>query len=605
MSQNPYHVHLRTFFDAQPDTSLLDQATTAYARIVIMLSTFELESARPTLETLYCPTTRRRPRDPVCMLRLLLLMLLCHCESITAWIQQLRGSPLLGALTGFAPDAIPGVGTVYAFLDRLVNGPYQKPCVHVHRPADDDKHRTIRRLKDQTDDRHAYPDIYDSQSAATAADLNAHADTPRLPTLQTRMEDLFVTLGLLPSLKDGLFGTLEQLVPTDADATAILTDAPAPAAAAADAVPVPVPVPAPAPASPVPPANIPELPVLPPTLPVRPLLLDVSGDGSPLESAASPHGETVCECSPEARQRHECDHPRAYTSRTAQWSRCVGRRTRYIFGDRYYHLTAHVNGRDLPLLTLMGAGNEADATLSLKAMDDLQKLIDEQALPLRIDTVSGDMHHDTYSHADWYHDHDILTAIPCRASTASKATPQSETSSDARLASDGTPLCPAGCPMRHHHYDRKKHTHTYACPAKRLTHRHGTAQYVFHPEDCPAGADCRPDSTLGPFEYRKPDDDRRLYPPIPRDSKRFRDLYDQRTTTERLNALHDRYHVDRRARSSAYGLIYLTLAMICEHAVIRYLEQVTDAASRMARLSEVLEMIQSQGTPDGERHTEA
>jgi hypothetical protein len=82
-----------------------------------------------------------------------------------------------------------------------------------------------------------------------------------------------------------------------------------------------------------------------------------------------------------------------------------------------------------------------------------------------------------------------------------------------------------------------------------------------------------------------------LYPPIPRTSTRFNTLYNQRTTTERLNALNDRYKLDRRARNAAYGLIYLTLTNICEHAVVRFLETLEAANSLTTLLTQTLTMI--------------
>ena len=583
MSESVYHAHLRAFLVAHADDPLVQQALTGNAREVTICAALDLEPARLYLESLSCPVKRRPPRDPVNLLRLLLLMLLCRCASITTWVKRLRSSRLLAALTGFAPDAIPGIGTIYAFLDRLVNGPYQPPCAHVHRPAEDDKHRTIRHLHDQTDDRHAYPDLYDSQSEALAAELTAHVDEPRLLTLQTRLEDLVVTLGLLPSLEAGLFGELERLAPADAGSLLALTDADADTPLA-DADPEPSTADADRPVS----------PTVPPTMPVRPLLLDVSGDGSPLESAGSPHGQAVCGCSPDDRQAGRCHHPRSYTTRTAQWCYCTQRRSRYLFGNRYYHLTTHVRGHDLPLLTWMGTGSEADHTLSLRAMDDLLKLIRDHHLPVRVATFAGDMHHDTAAHADWYADHDLDPVIPLCARTARS---QPETGSDSRMTADGAPVCPCGAPMRHHAYDRRTRTHVYACPAKRFTERQGQACYVFHPEDCPNGADCRPDSPMGPFEYRKTATDRRLYPAIPRDSQRFQRLYAQRTSTERLNALHDRYRLDRRARSAAYGAIYLTLAVICEHAVVRYLERLAAANSATALLRQVLAVIRRGSRP--------
>jgi hypothetical protein len=70
------------------------------------------------------------------------------------------------------------------------------------------------------------------------------------------MEDLLVTLGLLPSIEQGLLGALDQLA--------------------------------------------------------------VSGDGSLLDTAASAHGKPSCNYSPEERKR--CGHPRSSTSASAQWA---------------------------------------------------------------------------------------------------------------------------------------------------------------------------------------------------------------------------------------------------------------------------------------------
>jgi hypothetical protein len=315
--------------------------------------------------------------------------------------------------------------------------------------------------------------------------------------------------------------------------------------------------------------------------------LAVSGDGSVLESASSPHGTPSCDCSQDDRQAKRCTHPRTYTSGTAQWCFSTGR-NRYVFGDRYYHLTLHGDGHDLPLLTIMGEGSEADHTLSLKAMDDALKLTRDGLSGLTLSIFIGDKHHDTYAHAEYYATKGLKTVIPLRTDSS---LPHLDSQPDLTLNEEGTPRCPGGGSLKHHHYDRRKHTHVYACPAKRLTHRDGKALYVFHAEDCPADADCCPESLLGPLAYLRPDDDQRRYPEIPRDSQRFQRLYNERTTTERLNALNDRYRLDRRSRSAAYGLIDLTLANILEHAVVRHLKQVTQAGSEQTLLQQTLAHI--------------
>lgn len=307
MAHANYVHHLKTFFESRTDDPLIPQVQTAFDRELTILSTLDLTPAQTRLESCYSPVKRRTPRDPVCMLRLLLLMLLRRITSITKWVSTLRGSPLLAALTDFDPN-------------RLVNGPYRKPCEHVTRPADRLKKRHIRHLNDNIDDRHDYPPVYHSQSEALAADLLAHADEPRPQTLQTMMEELLAIVGILPSIEAGLFESLDRLA--------------------------------------------------------------LSGDGSVLETAASPHGKPTCDCSPEDRMAKRCPHPRRYTSETAQWCFSPGKQ-RYVFGDRYYHVAAHILGHGLPMLTVIGDGNEADFPLSFKGLDDFLKMNQEVSLGFR------------------------------------------------------------------------------------------------------------------------------------------------------------------------------------------------------------------------------
>ena len=61
------------------------------------------------------------PRQPSCMLRSLLLLLLTKTASIPLWVQTLHTSPFYAILSGFDPNDLPGVGTFYDFMDRLWN----------------------------------------------------------------------------------------------------------------------------------------------------------------------------------------------------------------------------------------------------------------------------------------------------------------------------------------------------------------------------------------------------------------------------------------------------------------------------------------------------
>ena len=74
---------------------------------------------------------------------------------------------------------------------------------------------------------------------------------------------------------------------------------------------------------------------------------------------------------------------------------------------------------------------------------------------------------------------------------------------------------------------------------------------------------------MGSTRYIKSEADLRLFPPIPRDSNRFKELYAHRSGTERQNSVTDSYQVDRRHRNATFTLIRLTFVNICKHARIR------------------------------------
>ena len=61
------------------------------------------------------------PRQPSCMLRSLLLMIITKCVSIPCWVTTLHASPFFAILSGFDPNDLPGVGTFYDFINRLWN----------------------------------------------------------------------------------------------------------------------------------------------------------------------------------------------------------------------------------------------------------------------------------------------------------------------------------------------------------------------------------------------------------------------------------------------------------------------------------------------------
>jgi Transposase domain (DUF772) len=250
----------------------------AWHEATLVLLRLDLDPARPLLQTLYAPGPRGRPPyDPVCMLRAFLLMLLLHYKSLPQWADDLRTHPRLAQVAGFPPFQTPAVGTFYTFIDRLEDGPYAPPCAHHIRPSRQRKGRHRRHLKQEQADRHA-AQARDAAQADTvterlAQELLAGADQPRPQELLTRLEDLLVTCGVLPSVQRGLLGDLQALI--------------------------------------------------------------LCGDGAALPTGASPHGRPTCDC--RAHGIFRCDHDRFYRDPTATWGYDAYRDTYFFGHRYFQH----------------------------------------------------------------------------------------------------------------------------------------------------------------------------------------------------------------------------------------------------------------------------
>jgi hypothetical protein len=508
MRHQEYLDHLEKHIRARSDDKNFLQQLKHREKEYNIIVNLNFDPVIDILESLYSPVKYGDRRDAVCMLRSFILMTLFKFTSITKWVAETKYFALYAVLAGFEPDDPPGVGTYYDFLDRMIDGPYRKPCQcnHQVRRSKHNKGEHKRSLKKEKEDKKALRDGNHSQSEKLVEKLLENADSGRPDDFNKILEDLLFQLGIIPSIQEGLISDLDNLI--------------------------------------------------------------VSGDGSIMRTAASAQGSPTCTCRSEG--IYKCDHERYYTSPTAEF--CYDHiHNCFIFGDRYYHLVVSQDGHDFPLHTHMPGGNESDYTLSLTSVDRFMKAAGENGLDIEIVIFCGDGHHDSYAHYNYFLKKGIIPVIPLTTS-GKTVYPHLPDNNNVRLDTDGTPLCPGGCRMRHHTYNKKKMTHVFSCPAKRHSHQDGESVYIFHEEDCPYRKDCKPDSSLGPFVYIKTETDPRLFPPIPRTSKKFQEIMNQRSASERCNFVNDTYNLDRCHRNADYGTIRLILANICHHASIRYTE---------------------------------
>ena len=476
-----------------------------WLQAALTLLRLDLEPARPLLRSLYSSSPRgRKPWDPICVLRALLLMLLVGEESITRWAQTLRRTPRLACIAGFDPFHTPAVGTFYLFLDRLEDGPYQPTCPHRIRPSQLRKGKHLRNLASEKETRHLHAQQtraqFDSITQELKARLEAHPDQPRPHDLLQRLEDLLLLCAVLPSAEQGLLGDPTHLI--------------------------------------------------------------VSGDGSALPSAANPNGSPSCTCRKQGIYR--CDHDRFYSDPSANWGYDPYHDC-YYFGHTFYQHVVSTQGHDLPLHVSLGPASETDCTLSLHDLDRLRKTLHEHHLDWNIDTAIYDSLHDARGIYEYLADHDISPVIPLNPRNGTHPTP---TGTAHHVNDHGIPLCEAGLPMRRHAPDPKRHRILFTCPVKRPTHHQGTHTWRAYPEECPHGTLCQPDTRTGPVVYVHTPDDPRMYPSIPRDAKVFRDLLKLRTGCERSNsAKKEAFGLGHRpCKNGPHFLIRLYLASILEHA---------------------------------------
>lgn len=479
----------------------------------LVLLRINLDPVRSLLASLYCPDPRgRKPFDPLCMLRALLLMVLLQVESLPKFAEKLKRSPRLAHIAGFAPRETPSASAFYDFLDRLEDGAYTRPC-----PATCDhacvkpsrlrrgKHR--RNLKTEKQQRQEDSKqtcaAHDSVTQKLKTDLQATAHQPRPRDLQQRLEDILIQCAVIPSAQRGLLGDISKL--------------------------------------------------------------SVAGDGTALVTSASPHGTPTCTCRQEGIYRCDCD--RFYTDPTANWG-YNSYRDCYYFGHTLYQHVVSTEGHDLPLHIGIGPASETDYTLSLKSLDRLGKALRENGLSdegWRIQNGIYDCGHDATGIYEYLLDADITPVIPLNPRSGEFPKP---TGNACQVNEEGIPLCKAGIPMRRCSHDKKKHRVYYNCPVKRPTHRNGKYQMLNHEDECPLGTLCHPDTKMSPVVYVKTTDDPRLYPPLPRSSDQFKTLMKLRSGTERSNAhKKETYKLGKRvARNATHFLIRATLISIIEHA---------------------------------------
>lgn len=271
----------------------------------------------------------------------------------------------------------------------------------------------------------------------------------------------------------------------------------------------------------------------------------VSGDGTCLKTGASSYGVKTCDCRKHGIFRCKCLRNFSDPLANVGWD---SHEKHWYYGYTAFFMTTYSKKykKDLPLTVRLVDAKRHDSLTTMLALVDLRETTPE----ISVETFLGDSAMDCgamYSLLDHFHIQAVID-LNHRAKDTSLG--------DIQMINHH-PVCPAGLNMTYWgQWKRNMLTRIkYRCPAK-------TKKGV----TCPLSAPCSP-SDYGRTFYVHPTDDLRLFPAISRHSKKWRELYKQRSASERVikQVLIDHGIEQMSVRSKRRNFFYIVMSCIDIH----------------------------------------
>jgi len=184
-----------------------------YDHAIAVFLSLDLEPARELLDSCYASRPRgTERRDPIIMLRSLLLSILVGVTSINKWVPTQRASWLLRLIVGLGQEeTVPGVGTHYDFMHRLHDGP-RRPRGDALEPSELERERGKRPRDLRRERREAKEQRRKGAPASTRVtsllleELEAAKDLSCPEDLLFRLAAILVDVAVKPSFEKGLLG---------------------------------------------------------------------------------------------------------------------------------------------------------------------------------------------------------------------------------------------------------------------------------------------------------------------------------------------------------------------------------------------------------------
>ena len=247
--------------------------------------------------------------------------------------------------------------------------------------------------------------------------------------------------------------------------------------------------------------------------------IDISGDGTCIETGASHYGVKTCEC-----KEFQCDCPRKFSDPNATWG-WDSHNDRWFYGYTGYFISTYNRElkADLPLYLRLVQANRHDSVSAVVSLAEFRDLYPD----LKVNTFIHDTACDNYPTYELLHNWNINAVIPLSDRNKNNFKYPPHLSID----DNGTPICPGGNKMVYNGFCPDRCRFKWRCP-KVLN------------KPCVSCLNCSP-SDYGRVIYTKPDWDFRLFTKIPRGSNSWKLKLKSRTSAERINdrILHD-YRVE-------------------------------------------------------------
>lgn len=268
--------------------------------------------------------------------------------------------------------------------------------------------------------------------------------------------------------------------------------------------------------------------------------ITVSGDGTCVHTHSSSYGHKVCKCLENGIPGCEC--PRHYSDPDAKWG-WDSEEECYFFGHTLYMLAFH-NPQykvDLPLHIRFVDARRHDSVSGIVVLKEFRNLNPD----IKISNLCLDSAHDNYPTYNLCKEWGIRPFIDLNSKRGRPASiPE-----NIKIDEDGTPICQAGYRMVYNGFCSGSSRCKWRCPVA-----------CGKEKSCPCKESCSP-SPYGRCIYTKPAWDIRLYPPVARGTEEYKLIYNNRTSSERINnrILND-YHlhtmgIHSRKRYSFFAMI--------------------------------------------------